>query len=91
MLSTQEVGRRSQCGYRHGDTPCPYPHGDTETLHTNQTWRHMETCEDTQRHMETCGDARRYTETCGDTCRHTDTETLHRKSVHILKPIFMML
>ena len=47
MPLTQEVGRRSQCGYRHGDTPCPYPHGDTETLHTNQTWRHRETHGDT--------------------------------------------
>ena len=60
MLSTQEVGRRSQCGYRHGDTPHPYPHGDTETLHTNQTWRDMETCGDAQRHRETHGDMWRH-------------------------------
>ena len=75
MPSTQEVSRRSQCEYRHRDTLCPYPHGDMETLHTNQTWRHTETHGDTQRHVET----------------HRDTETLHTKSVHISKLIFMML
>ena len=66
MPSTQEVGRRSQCGYRHRDTPCPYPHGDTDTSYKSD--------------METHGDT-----------SYGDTETLHTKSVHRLKPIFMML
>ena len=59
MPLTQEVSRRSQCGYRHGDTPCPYLHGNMETLHTNQMWRHMET----HRHVETHRDTQRHGDT----------------------------
>ena len=73
MLLTQEVGRRSQCGYRHGDTPCPYPHGDMETLYTNQTWRHMETHGGMWRHVETQGDTQRHRDTPYKICSQIKT------------------
>ena len=83
--------------WRHRDTSYKSDietHRDMETLHTNQTWRHMEKCGDTWRHMETYRDTQRHRETLGDLWRHTgthrDMDTLHTKSVHILKPTFMM-
>ena len=82
MLLTQKVGRRSQCD---ADMETLHVHIHMETLHTNQTWRQMEIHGDMWRHTETHGDMWRHTET------HRDMETLHTKSIHRLKLIFMML